>query len=478
MLDKILPTTRRHALGLLTGAAAMPLSVRAAIVEKKRLLQGPMLGAVTSDQARLWIRCGAPFQACCEYADNPRFERSKRSDVVVTAAERDFTAVLLLTGLAPATRYYYRITLDGAPDRYLVDIDPATQSFITQPAAGTPHAFRLAFGSCAKYALDPVQDIWRVIDDHHPDMFAWLGDNIYADSMHPTVFREEYRRQRDVTLLQPLLCRIPQLATWDDHDFSANDGDRHNPIKSQTLAAFNDYWANPSAGLNGTPGVFFRHNYGGVDFFFLDGRYYRDPNSDPDVPGKTMLGRKQLAWLKDELKASRAPFKMLIAGGGWSQARGPGGDAWSAFTSERNALFDFIRDEGIEGVVLMSGDTHVGELNCIPWSERQGYDFYDLVASPLAQAGGTSWLERTPEVRIRQVHFSGPNFGIIDFDLTASDPTLRFNIVNYRGELAWDDFIIRASQLRNGVESWRDAMDPLSRKRQKNRENGNAYYSV
>lgn len=483
MVDQPLAATRRNALALLAGATALPFATPtpaaktpATTSEKKRVLQGPMLGAITPAEARLWIRCGARFDAVCEYADNPRFDRPRRSAVVATEADRDFTAVLLMTGLAPAKRYYYRILLDGAPDRYLVDIDAAAQSFVTPPAPGTPHAFRLAFGSCAKYALDPVQDIWRVIGDHRPDLFAWLGDNVYADSLHPEVFREEYRRQRDVVPLQPLLRRVPQLAIWDDHDFGSNDDDRRNPIKAETLTAFKDYWANPSAGLPDTPGVFFNHHHGGVDFFFLDGRYYRDPNLDPDVPGKTMLGRGQLAWLKDGLKASRAPFKMLVAGSGWSDARGPGGDAWSAFKCERDALFDFIRDERIEGVVLMSGDTHVGELNCIPWSGHGGYDFYDLVASPLAQAAGASWLERSPEARIRQVHFNGPNFGVIDFDLTAADPTLRFNIVNYRGELAWDDFILSASQLRNGVQSWRGAMDALSRKRQANVEAGRSYY--
>ncbi len=53
-------------------------------------------------------------------------------------------------------------------------------------------------------------------------------------------------------------------------------------------------------------------------FFFLDCRYYRDPDVDPDGPGKTMLGKKQLAWLKWELKTSRAPFEVLISGSGWN----------------------------------------------------------------------------------------------------------------------------------------------------------------
>ena len=40
---------------------------------------------------------------------------------------------------------------------------------------------------------------------------------------------------------------------------------------------------------------------------------------------------------------------------------------------------DFIRDNEIAGVVLLSGDSHIGELNVIPWSERGGYDLYDPI---------------------------------------------------------------------------------------------------
>ncbi|MCB1121986.1 MAG: alkaline phosphatase D family protein, partial [Verrucomicrobiae bacterium] len=123
---------------------------------------------------------------------------------------------------------------------------------------------------------------------------------------------EEYRSQRQVRSLQPVLRSIPNLAIWDDHDYGLNGHDRENPIKDVALKVFKDYWANPGYGLPDAPGVFFQYSYGGVDFFFLDGRYYRDPATMDDGPGKTMLGSKQLAWLKAGLKKSQAPFKFLI----------------------------------------------------------------------------------------------------------------------------------------------------------------------
>ena len=62
-------------------------------------------------------------------------------------------------------------------------------------------------------------------------------------------------------------------------------------------------------------------------------------------------GKRQSEWLREALLASRAPFKVLACGSGWSIEDGPTGDTWAAFLTERNALFDFIRDNRIEGVV-------------------------------------------------------------------------------------------------------------------------------
>jgi alkaline phosphatase D len=422
------------------------------------------------------VRCGAEAEVQVAFADNPGFAGTQLSDAVETGAGEDFAATLRLTGLAPATRYYYRVLINGAAASYVGARDPAGQSFVTAPALGARSSFRMAFGSCARYALDPEQAIWNAVTEARPDLFCWLGDNIYGDSLRPETYAEEYRRQRDVPDLQSLLRGTPHLATWDDHDYGGNDDDRRNPIKADTLAAFNRYWANPAAGTPDIPGVFFRHSHGAVDLFFLDGRYHRDPNAAPDGPGKTMLGTGQLDWLKRELRESRAAFKLLLSGGGWSQARGEGGDAWSSFLHERNALFDFIRDQSITGVVLLSGDTHVGELNCIPWSERGGYDLYDLVSSPLAQPPGRSWLDHRPEARIRQVAFGGPLFGQLDFDFGPSDPVLRFNVVSSDGRRAWDDFTVSASQLTNGVSSWRQAMDPVSLRRHLRLESDLSYY--
>jgi alkaline phosphatase D len=159
---------------------------------------------------------------------------------------------------------------------------------------------------------------------------------------------------------------------------------------------------------------------------------------------------------------------VLACGSGWSSEDGPAGDTWAAFRRERDALFDYIRDRGIEGVFLISGDTHFGEVNCIPWSERGGYDLYDFVSSPLAQGTGTSFLDSDPEIRIRQPWFRTVNFGLLDFEWEP-EPKVTFTLRDVRGDRTWDPITLTSAELRNGASTWRAKIDPKELERRENR---------
>lgn len=447
------PTRRR----LIQAALALPLlgsrDVFAAAPGYPRLMQGPMIGAVTPTSLTIWGRASGPQPVAVEYATRRDLADARQTAPVLARAADDYTVRIEIPDLAPATRYWYRVRVDGLVDRY------RRSPFAARTAPAAAEAFRAAFGSCSRTQVDPVQPIFEAVRAAEPDLFLWLGDHVYGDTIEPSVLAEEYRRQRNVATLEPLLASVPQLAIWDDHDFGLNNSDRTNPMREGALGVFRNYWANPAYGLEGTPGVFFRYTYSGVDFFFLDVRYYRDPNTDRDGPGKTMLGAAQKAWLEDGLAKSRAPFKVLVSGGGWSTGDGPQGDTWSAFLHERNGLFDFIRDRGIGGVVLVSGDTHAGELNCIKWSERGGFDLYDLVSSPLAQLPTDTWMSLVPEQRIRPVYARGTNFGLIDF-AWQPEPTLTFTLCDERGDAIWTPFTLTASELVNGRSTWRAKVVP------------------
>ena len=426
------------------GLAMLPRGAHAASLGYPRLLQGPMIGDTGPTHLTIWGRASGPLPVAFQYSKDRDFTAPLTSAAVTASRDSDFTAAVRIDGLEPDTTYWYRPVVEGVVDRYQ-SVPVATR---TAPAGAAD--FRVAFGSCARIVRDPVQRIFDVVVRESPNLFLWLGDNVYADSEAPEAIADEHRRQRKVHSLTPLVRSVPQLAIWDDHDYGYNNSDGTSPFKAASLATFRNYWANPAYGLPGTPGVFFEKHFGGIDFFMLDGRYHRSPNGDPDGPSKTFLGAAQNAWLRERLLASRAPFKIIACGSGWSMADGEKGDTWAAFRTERDALFDFIRDRGIEGVVLLSGDSHVGELNCIPWSQRGGYDLYDLVSSPLAQSPSSSWIDQQPEVRMRKVYAGGANFGMLHF---SPEPKLTFSLFDEWGLSPWAPLVLVPGDLRNGVAS-------------------------
>lgn len=439
-----------------------------------RLLHGPMIGAVAPDRIDVWVRLSGPDEVQIEYGPVASPTELRRTPGLRVRKENDYAVVVPIAGLAAGTNYRYRVIVAGAPD---MNQEPMGYfSATTAPAPGDPAAFSVAFGSCVRVERYPVQPIWSALSKQRPDLMLWLGDNIYADTLDADILAECYQRQRALPESQSFLRSVPQLAIWDDHDFGLNDSDKGHPGKAESLRVFQRYWANPAYGLPGAPGVFFSYSYGGVDFFFVDTRYHRDPAGGPAGPAKSALGAEQKAWLKAQLRASRAPFKVIASGQPWSDEKGPGGESWEAFSHERAEIIGFIREEKISGVVLLSGDNHVGELNCLPESENGGYDLFEVSSSPLAQDTSVSWLNYRTIPRVRQVYFGGSNFGLLSFDLISADPVLTITLHDEQGKRVWSPLVLRASELKNGVSVWREKMDRISRQRFERAARGEPYY--
>jgi alkaline phosphatase D len=71
------------------------------------------------------------------------------------------------------------------------------------------------------------------------------------------------------------------------------------------------------------------------------------------------------------------------AGHGNGLARQAEKDDWQTYAHERDALFRFIGDKGITGVVLLGGDVHVSLRLDHPTAKTVGYSLPEYVVSPL-----------------------------------------------------------------------------------------------
>ncbi len=383
------------------------------------LLHGPMVGHVTDSAARVWVRTAE--EAEVEVAVQPVYTREVVLPVVAkgrTSADADYTAVLEVTHLAPATAYRYTVSVDGKP------VPTEGSGFRTFPKAGSPARFDLIFGGGAGFT-PKYEHMWNTLADRKPLAMLWLGDNVYIDAPKmPRMQRYCYYRRQSRPEFRRFVAATANYSIYDDHDFGTNDcipgpDIEDPPWKRQVWRIFRANWANPSYGGGpGQPGCWYTFSIGDVDIFMLDCRYYRTLKSKPP----TMLGPVGKAWLKAALKQSKGTFKILASSVPWAYGAKPGSkDPWQGYKEERAEIFSFLAANRIGGVILISADRHRSDL----WKiERpDGYALYEFESSRLTNIHTHGIMKGC---------IYGYNktccFGLLGFDTTKQDPEVTYRI--------------------------------------------------
>lgn len=326
----------------------------------------------------------------------------------------------------------------------------AAPSIAAAPAADETSAkilTRIAFGSCAKQDKD--QSIWDAVLAAKPDIFIFLGDNIYADTRDPEVMRAKYAMLANKPGFQKLRAAMPVFAIWDDHDYGEDDAGSDYPMKEESRRQFCDFWGESAASLRRTrDGVYASYLFGPrgrrVQILLPDLRWNRTPirkldlagtNYDDwakgleenglEVPGPynripedaaTMIGERQWRWLDEQLGAA-ADVRIL---GSSLQviADFPGWEAWVNYATDHQRLFETIRRRRANGLVSISGDTHYGEISLL--DVNTPYPMWDLTSSGLTEV----WPVTPPNARRVGNVYRNRNFGLIDIDWSTRRLTL------------------------------------------------------
>lgn len=296
---------------------------------------------------------------------------------------------------------------------------------------------RIAFGSCADE--EKAQPIWKTIASDNPELFLFIGDNVYAD-----INRDQWVNEPDVKALEfsygkleehaefgAFRKTVPILAGWDDHDYGINDGGRDFPIKAEAKELMMDFFEVPKSDpVRNRDGVYYSKTYGPefqrVQIIMLDTRWFRSdltvtdergavgkerylPSDDPE---QTMLGEKQWQWLAEQLKQP-AEVRLLISGI-QVESDAHGWEAWRTMPLERERLYKLIESSKAEGLVMLSGDRHVGGFYRV--DGKTGYPLYEFTSSSLNKsfAQGKAIKEMGPN-QMGQL-FGPENYGMITVD--------------------------------------------------------------
>lgn len=311
---------------------------------------------------------------------------------------------------------------------------------------------RIAFGSCANQNLD--QPVWDAVAAAKPDLFLFVGDNIYADTEDMELMKAKYAKLAAKPGYQKLKETCPILATWDDHDYGVNDGGAWYPKREESAKIMLDFFGVPAGSpRRGHAGIYGAHTYGPpgkrVQVILLDTRTFKSrpikdtrpkeelkkqnlvgwyvPNPDPAT---TILGAEQWAWLEGQL---RQPADVrIIASSIQVIADEKGMESWGNFPHERKRLYDVIGRSGAEGVLFLSGDVHFSEVSR---SAGGPYPLSDFTSSGLTNSN-PGWAAAVNRHRVGPTAYAKPTFGLVEIDWTAPSPVISLQARGLKGETA------------------------------------------
>src|SRR5215813_4160982 len=362
------PTRRRF---LATSGAATALMTISGIArpfisranDRPLITHGVQSGDVSADSGVIWARADRPSRMLVEIATTDNFKDIRTAAFVDALPESDFTAKLLVENLPAAQEIFYRVRFQDLASPTIVG-EPQVGRFRTAPTDRRSVSFLWSGDTAGQgWGIDESRGGMRTYATmltNRPDFFIHNGDNIYADepiaaeqkmpngqvwrnivTEHKsksaetlTEFRGNYKYNLLDKNLRAFNAEVPIFTQWDDHEVTNNwwpgepltraEHQRKKYVEKNALAlavrasrAFHEYM--PMRDTIAEAGRVYRKiGYGPMlDVFMLDMRSYRGPNGADDQasygPDAYFLGPTQIAWLKRELMASRATWKVIAA---------------------------------------------------------------------------------------------------------------------------------------------------------------------
>jgi alkaline phosphatase D len=409
---------------------------------------GVQTGEVAADRAVLWSATDRPARMLVEYAATERFQNARRIVGPAALPESGYAAKVVLAGLPAGQDVFYRVTFLDLGDVKTTSA-PVVGHLRTAPADGRDVTFVWSgdtagqgWGINSEWGGMRLYEVMRGLD---PDFFVHSGDMIYADGplkaevdlpggakwknlmteekskVAETLeeFRGNYRYNLMDEHVRRFNAQIPQYVQWDDHEVTNNwfhervlEDPRYTVKSAGLLAArakramfeFTPLAVHPVESER----VYRRIGRGPhLDLFMIDMRSYRGPNGENRETTLTdaarILGREQAVWLKRELLASRATWKVIAAdmpiglvvyhdfGRKWgSEAVAQGNGPALGRELEIADLLRFIKQNDVRNVAWITADVHYCATHLYEPGRAQFTDFepfYEFVSGPI-HAGG------------------------------------------------------------------------------------------
>ncbi len=306
----------------------------------------------------------------------------------------------------------------------------------------------IAFGSCGDQR-NP-QPVLERVAEKKPDVFLFLGDNIYADTYSMDTLKMDYDMLGAKPEFQKLKAATKIYAIWDDHDFGWNDSGRHYPFKEESKEIFLNFFGDQGdstirqhEGIYHT--VYLDKAGKKIQIIFPDLRTFRDKllpyngNRKDDArfnyamdyspyttADSTMMGEEQWRWMEEQLKVP-ADLRIMASSTQFSITHN-GYEAWANFPHEQKRMLELIKKTKAEGVLFVSGDVHYAEISKLV--EPGLYPLYDVTASGIT----STWDFAAPNDNRIDGAVMENHFGLLKIDWSLSDPEITMQIHDVSGK--------------------------------------------
>ncbi|MET7598399.1 alkaline phosphatase D family protein [Streptomyces sp. NPDC005481] len=405
------------AVDLPTAGVASAAELDAAKIGDDPFTLGVASGDPLPGSVLLWTRLApAPYQADgglprervvvhWELAHDERFRRIVRRGTALAHPEFNHTVHVEVGHLDADRVFYYRFRAGSW-------VSPAGRTRTAPATRSRTSGLTLAAVSCQAYH-DGYFTAYKHLAEDDVDVVFHLGDYLYEYAVnsvggarkytdrtlpdlfnHETVTLEDYRLRYALYKSDPDLraahAAHPFVVTWDDHETENNYADdideNGNPPEEFLLrraAAYRAYWENQPLRRPQLPDgpdaqLYRRLRWGRLaQFDILDTRQYRSnqaygdgshvPGPESDDPARTITGATQERWLIDGWRDSRALWNVVPQQVTFSQRKldlNPVAkvsmDAWDGYRGSRERVLAGARSAGIENLMVLTGDVHVG----------------------------------------------------------------------------------------------------------------------
>jgi alkaline phosphatase D len=312
-------------------------------------------------------------------------------------------------------------------------------------------SFKIAFGSCAHQ--DKEQPMLQKAVKLNPDLFIYLGDNLYGDTRDMNVLKNKYEKLGSKAEFQELKKSTKILSVWDDHDYGENDKGRHYPFKKESKEIFMNFWEVPQNSERRTHEGIYGSEYvklgdKTLQIIMLDTRTFRDDllinepkNSaykNDYVPytkkDSTILGNKQWNWLENEL-SKKADIRIIASSLQFGHEYN-GYESWTNMPHEQAKFVDLIAKTKANGVVFISGDVHWGEISKM--KTNNSYPLYDVTSSGITQTWTSTESNKN---RIGDVIIQN-NIGLIEIFYKDKEPLIKLNLFDKNGIVSNHNFLL------------------------------------